>query len=100
MALTKEVSTRGEFLEDGQVQVCTVTQVFEDDIMIAQNLHRHVVAPGDDYSGEADNVKAICSAIQTSDVVTKYITKIAALTPMVIAPKDTPPEVPGSEVTP
>lgn len=78
MALTKEVGVRGEFLELGHVQVCTVTRILEDGVVISSTNHRHVVSPGDDFSKEHDTVKAVCAAVQTKDVVDKYKAKMAA----------------------
>jgi hypothetical protein len=73
MAITKEqVVDRIEVLENGCVQVRTATKIMEDGQQISLNFHRHVVAPGDDYSAEAERVKAICAAIQTQDVVDAY----------------------------
>lgn len=73
MAITKEqVVDRIEVLENGCVQVRTATKIMEDGQQISLNFHRHVVAPGDDYSAEANRVKTICAAIHTQDVVDAY----------------------------
>jgi hypothetical protein len=61
-----------ETLENGVVQVRTKTVIKEDGVEISSKFHRHVVAPGDDYSGESDRVKAICAATHTADVVAAY----------------------------
>ena len=39
---------------------------------LAGTFHRHVVAPGDDYSNEDARVKAICAATHTADVIAAY----------------------------
>jgi hypothetical protein len=67
-----------EVLENGCVQVRTKTAIMEDGQQISGTFHRHVVAPGDDYSGECDKVKAICAAMHTAEVVEAYKTAIAA----------------------
>ena len=64
-----------EVVEDGCVQVRTKTAVMEDGKQISGTFHRHVVAPGDDYSGEDDRVKAICAATHTAAVVSAYQAK-------------------------
>jgi hypothetical protein len=73
MALEKiEVVDRIEVLENGSVQVRTKTAVMEDGKQISGTFHRHVVAPGDDYSAEADRVKAICAATHDEWTVAEY----------------------------
>jgi hypothetical protein len=73
MALEKvEVVDRIEVLENGCVQVRTKTAIKEDGKQISGTFHRHVVAPGDDYSAESDRVQAICAATHTADVVAAY----------------------------
>ena len=73
MALTKEVKVdRIEVLENGSVQVRTKTAIVEDGEQISGTFHRHVVAPGDDYSKQDARVKAICAATHTAAVVAAY----------------------------
>jgi len=61
-----------ETLENGCVQVRTATRILDDGQIVSSSFHRHVVAPGDDYSNEDARVQAICSAIQTPEVVAQY----------------------------
>jgi hypothetical protein len=61
-----------ETLENGCVQVRTKTAIKEDGVEISSKFHRHVVAPGDDYSGEDTRVQAMCAAMHTADVVAAY----------------------------
>jgi len=61
-----------EALENGSVQVRTKTAIMEDGKQISGTFHRHVIAPGDDYSAEDARVKAICKATHTAAVVTAY----------------------------
>lgn len=61
-----------EVTEGGMVQVRTKTAIFENGEQITGTLHRHVVAPGDDYSAEDDRVKAVCAAVHTPEVVAAY----------------------------
>jgi hypothetical protein len=73
MALEKvEVVDRIEVLENGCVQIRTRTSIMEDGKQISGTFHRHVVAPGDNYSKEDARVKAICAATHTADVVSAY----------------------------
>ena len=61
-----------EVVENGCIQVRTKTAIMEDGEQISANFHRHIVAPGDDYSAEDARVKAICAATHTADVVAAY----------------------------
>ena len=61
-----------EVVENGCVQVRTKTAIKEDGNQISGSFHRHVVAPGDDYSAEDARVKAICAATHTATVVAEY----------------------------
>jgi hypothetical protein len=73
-----EIVDRIEVVENGSVQVRVKTAIMEDGKQISGNFHRHVVAPGDDYSGEADRVKAICAATHTPEVIAAYQAALAA----------------------
>jgi hypothetical protein len=61
-----------EVVENGSVQVRTRTSILEDGQEISGTFHRHVIAPGDDYSTEDAKVQAICSAVQTAEVIAAY----------------------------
>lgn len=74
-----EIVDRIEVIENGCVQVRTKTAILEDGQQISGNFHRHVVAPGDDYSKETNRVKAICAATHTPEVVAAYKTLQVAL---------------------
>ncbi len=79
MALTKEtIVDKIEVLEIGQVQVRTATRVLEDGAVLSSSFHRHVLAPGDDLSGQDAKVSAIATATWTPEVVTAYEEMIAA----------------------
>jgi hypothetical protein len=73
MSLEKVIVVdRIEVVENGCVQVRTKTAIMEDGKQISGTFHRHVVAPGDDYSAEDARVKAICKATHTAAVVAAY----------------------------
>ena len=73
MALEKQtVVDLIETIENGCVQVRTCTRIMEDGEQISNTFHRHVVAPGDDYSAEDARVQAICAAVHTANVVAAY----------------------------
>jgi hypothetical protein len=79
MALEKvQIVDRIEVVENGCVQVRTRTSIMEDGKQISGTFHRHVVAPGDDYSAEDERVQAICAATHTADMIAAYKAAIAA----------------------
>jgi urease accessory protein UreE len=67
-----------EVVDSGCVQVRTKTIVTENGVVIGSSLHRHVVAPGDDYAEEDTRVQAICAATHTAAVIAAYKSAIAA----------------------
>jgi len=67
-----------EVVENGCVQVRTRTVVVENGRQIGGELHRHVIAPGDDYSDQNARVQAICAATHTPEVIEAYKAAIAA----------------------
>ena len=80
MALTEEsfadkVEIVGDF---SHVQVRTATVIKRDGEEISRSFHRHVVAPGDDYSAEEAKVQAICAAVHTQDVIDAYAAHLEA----------------------
>ena len=73
MSLEKEIIIdQIEVTENGSVQVRTCTRIKENGAVISKSYHRHVVAPGDDYSAEDARVKAICKAAHTAAVIAAY----------------------------
>ena len=73
MALTEriEIASR-EVLPDGQIQVRTDTVIERDGVEISRSIHRHVVAPGDNLSGEDASVQTVANAVHTAEVIAAY----------------------------
>ena len=79
MALEKTESLRHEVEPNGTVFVVTKSVITDDGAVVGSSgNHRKPVCPGDDYSGEADETKAICAAVQTDEVVAAYAAVVAA----------------------
>lgn len=74
-----------EVVENGAVQVRTKTTILEDGKPIGSSFHRHVIAPGDDYSAEDERVKSICEATHTYEVIAAYKAAMEANAPKVEA---------------
>ena len=73
MALTERtVIGSREVLSDGQIQVRTDTIIERDGVEISRSFHRHVVAPGDDLSGEDAAVQTVANAVHTAEVIAAY----------------------------
>ena len=78
MALTEESFADKIEIVNNHVQVRTATVIKRDGEEISRSFHRHVVAPGDDYSAEEAKVQAICAAVHTQDVIDAYTAHMEA----------------------
>jgi hypothetical protein len=73
MSLEKVISVDLiEVVENGTLQVRTKTAIKEDGVEISSQFHRHIVAPGADYSAEDAKVQAIAASIHTAEVIAAY----------------------------
>ena len=81
MAITKRLEYKEEILPNQVIQIRTTTVVEEDGVELARNHHRHVVAPGDDVSGEVQEVQDIAAALWTAEVISAYQASVASSTP-------------------
>ena len=73
MALTEKIEIdRVEVVANGIVQVRQVTTVYKDGGELAKSFHRWTLTPGQDVSDQANNVKAICQAAWTPEVILAY----------------------------
>ena len=80
MALEKVITEdKIEVVGDFKIlQIRTKTAVIEDGVELSSSFHRHVVAPGDDVSGESTEVQAIAAAVHTAEVIAAYQAHVAA----------------------
>ena len=63
------------------VQVREDRQIVDDatdDVRSRGNFHRYVLAPGDDLSGQPDDVVAIASAVWTDEIKAAYAAHVEA----------------------
>lgn len=74
MALTEEnIIDKYEIVgEFKHVQCRHASVIKRDGVEISRSFHRHVIAPGDDVSGEPAEVQAICAAVHTPEVIAAY----------------------------
>jgi len=78
MSITKRTELKEEILPNKTIQVRTTTVVEEDGTEIARSYHRHVLHPGDDVTGEAQEVQAIANALWTTEVIAAYEASVAS----------------------
>jgi predicted metal-dependent TIM-barrel fold hydrolase len=77
MALTKEVLVdQITVTENGIVLVRETTTIKEDGVEISKKYHRSSFVPNSDVSTQPDNVKAICQAAWTPEVIAAYESSI------------------------
>ena len=81
MAITKRTELKEEILPNQIIQIRTTTVVEEDGVELARSHHRHVVVPGDDVSGEVQEVQDIAAALWTAEVISAYQASVASSTP-------------------
>ena len=81
MAITKRTELKEEILPNQVIQVRTTTVIEEDGVELGRSHHRHVVVPGDDVSGEVQEVQDIAAALWTAEVISAYQASIASSTP-------------------
>ena len=73
MALTEQqVVDEITVVEDGIVRVRTATVIKRDGVEINRSFHRHMLAPGDDLTGQDAKVISIANATWTDEVVNAY----------------------------
>ena len=61
-----------ELVQSNHIQVRTANIIEKDGVEIAKSFHRHVLAPGDDVSGQDPKVQAIANAVWTDEVIAAY----------------------------
>ncbi len=81
MAITKRLEYKEEILPNQVIQIRTTTVVEEDGVELGRKHHRHVVHPGDDVSGEIQEVQDIAAALWTAEVISAYQASVASSTP-------------------
>jgi hypothetical protein len=86
MALSEQTFYRMTILEDGIINVQKVRQVLDDGKLLTETYHRHVLAPGEDYSKEDPRVQKAAQTFHTEEVVTAFREKMDAIRASAEAP--------------
>ena len=82
------VVDRIEVLADHTVTVRYVVTVTEDGKPFAEQVKGNYFKPGDDYSAEGDQVKAICALTHTEEVIAAYRAAQEAAANLLLAPSN------------
>lgn len=86
MALEKKIGIDLiQVVENASVQVRQKISIYEDGELLSEKYHRHVVAPGDDYSQEDGRVQSICAIVHTPEAIAAYKAAQEAVKPKVEA---------------
>ncbi len=92
MALMDRTSvTALTVLEDGQIQLRTTRRIYDGPLLVGETHHRMVLSPGDDVATQPEQVRQVCAAVWTPDVVTAYRSARAAATAADVLVVPTPP---------
>ena len=79
MALTKEtVVDQITVTENGIVLYREATRIMEDGKQLSQTYHRTSLTPGQDLTGQPEQVVAICNVAWTPEVIAAYEAQQAA----------------------
>ena len=78
MAITKRLEYKKEILPNQVIQIRTTTVLEENGAELARTYRRHVVVPGQDVSGEIQEVQDIAAVLWTADVISAYQASLSA----------------------
>jgi hypothetical protein len=61
-----------EIVENGSIQIRRCDRILENDLVISEAYHRHVIHPGEDISAEDQRVRDIADAVWTPEVIAAW----------------------------
>ena len=62
-----------EVLSSGKLIIKTETLILKNQEILATNISKRIIYPGDDYSQEIDKIKSICEVVHSQDVIDEYL---------------------------
>lgn len=78
MAFTERHEHKIEIIPPYSILQCRRADIVEKDgVEVGRTYHRHVCSPGDDMSGECDEMQAVAAALWTPELITEYQASIA-----------------------
>jgi hypothetical protein len=73
MVFTERVEHKLEVIPPYSIIQCRDANIVEKDgEEVGRSYHRHVVAPGDDLSGECEEVQKVAAALWTPELIAEY----------------------------
>ena len=72
MPLEKQVEAHLEILPNGNIQIKTVTKIFDDGVVIASTNHRSVCEPGDVVVDKSARVKDVATVLWKPEVIAAH----------------------------
>lgn len=66
-----------EVVANGVVQVRQCNAIVDDGVVVSKTYHRWMIVPGQDYSDQEEQVKAICEVTHTPEVIATFQAAIA-----------------------
>jgi hypothetical protein len=73
MAFTERREHKIEIIPPYSVLQCRRADIIEKDgVEVGRTYHRHVCAPGDDVSGECEELQAVAAALWTPEIVAAW----------------------------
>lgn len=73
MAITKEtVVDQITVIENGTVLYREATRINEDGVQLSETYHRSSLTPGQDLTGQPEQVVSICNLVWTPEVIAAY----------------------------
>jgi len=79
MAFTERHEHKIEIIPPYNILQCRRADIVEKDGKeVGRTYHRHVKVPGDDMTGECDEMQAVANALWTPEVIDAYQTMVAS----------------------
>lgn len=73
MAFTERKEHKIEIIPPYHILQCREANIVEKDgVEVGRTYHRHMKVPGDDMTGECQEMQAVAKALWTSDVIAAY----------------------------
>jgi len=79
MAFTERHEHKIEIIPPYNILQCRRADIVEKDgVEVGRTYHRHIKVPGDDMTGECDEMQVVANALWTRDVINSYQEMIAS----------------------
>ena len=86
MAFIEKQAYKIEVNENFSIGVRRADIILKDDVEVGRSYHRSVFQPGDDVSGEVQEVQDVATAVWTPEVIAEYEASLPVEEPVVEEP--------------